>query len=40
VREDLYDAFTKRAVEAFEKRFGITPKIIDVIIGDGSRKIS
>ena len=39
VRNDLYDAFTKRAVEAFEKRFGITPKIIDVVIGDGSRKI-
>ena len=39
VREDLYDAFTKRAVEAFEARFHITPKIIDVIIGDGSRKL-
>ena len=39
VREDLYDAFTKRAVEAFEKRFHITPKIIDVVIGDGSRKL-
>lgn len=39
VREDLYESFTKRAVEAFEKRFGITPKIIDVVIGDGSRKL-
>lgn len=39
VREDLYESFTKRAVEAFEKRFGITPKIIDVVIGDGSRRI-
>ena len=39
VREDLYDAFTRRAVEAFEERFHITPKIIDVVIGDGSRKI-
>ena len=39
VRDDLYDTFTKRAVEAFEERFHITPKIIDVVIGDGSRKV-
>ena len=39
VRDDLYDTFTKRAVEAFEERFHITTKIIDVVIGDGSRKV-
>ncbi|MBO4665820.1 MAG: galactokinase [Paludibacteraceae bacterium] len=39
VRDDKYEAFTKRAVEAFKERFSITPKIIDVVIGDGSRKI-
>ena len=39
VRDDKYEAFTKRAVEAFKERFNITPKIIDVVIGDGSRKI-
>ena len=40
VRNELYEAFTKRAVEAFEERFHITPKIIDVVIGDGSRKLN
>lgn len=40
VRNELYEAFTKRAVEAFEQRFHITPKIIDVVIGDGSRKLN
>ena len=40
VKDELYKAFTKRAVEAFEERFHITPKIIDVVIGDGSRKLN
>ncbi len=40
VKDELYKAFTKRAVEAFEQRFHITPKIIDVVIGDGSRKLN
>ena len=39
VKDELYDAFTQRAVEAFEERFHITPKIIDVVIGDGSRRL-
>lgn len=39
VKDELYETFTKRAVEAFEQRFHITPKIIDVVIGDGSRRI-
>ena len=39
VKDELYDAFTARAVEAFEQRYGHKPVIIDVVIGDGSRKI-
>ena len=39
VKDELYEAFTKRAVDTFEQRFHITPKIIDVVIGDGSRRI-
>ena len=39
VKEELYEPFVHRAIEAFEQRFSITPKIIDVIIGDGSRKL-
>lgn len=40
VKDELYDAFTKRAIEAFEARYGHQPVIIDVVIGDGSRKVS
>ena len=39
VKDDLYESFTKRAVEAFEAKYGHKPVIIDVVIGDGSRKI-
>lgn len=39
VKDELYDAFTKRAVEAFEAKYGHKPIIIDVVIGDGSRRI-
>ena len=39
VKDELYAAFTKRAVEAFEAKYGHKPIIIDVVIGDGSRKI-
>ena len=40
VKDELYDAFTKRAIEAFEAKYGHQPVIIDVVIGDGSRKVS
>lgn len=39
VKDELYDAFVKRVTEAYEAKYKITPKIIDVVIGDGSRKI-
>ncbi len=39
VKEELYDAFTHRAVEAFKAKYNVEPKIIDVVIGDGSRRI-
>ena len=39
VKDELYDAFTKRVVEAFEQKYGHKPVIIDVVIGDGSRRI-
>ena len=39
VKDELYDAFTTRAVQAFKEKYNVTPKIIDVVIGDGSRKI-
>ena len=39
VKDELYDIFTSRAVEAFEAKYGHKPVIIPVVIGDGSRKI-
>ena len=39
VKDELYDVFTSRAVEAFEAKYGHKPVIIPVVIGDGSRKI-
>lgn len=39
VKDELYDTFTSRAVEAFEAKYGHKPVIIPVVIGDGSRKI-
>ncbi|MBR6829374.1 MAG: galactokinase [Paludibacteraceae bacterium] len=39
VKDELYDTFTKRAVEAFEAKYGHKPVIIPVVIGDGSRRV-
>ena len=38
VKEELYDAFIKTAVEEFTARFGHAPKVYDVVISDGARK--
>ncbi|MDR3269153.1 MAG: galactokinase [Tannerella sp.] len=40
VKEELYDAFIARAQEAYKAKFGRSPKVYDVVIGDGARKIS
>jgi galactokinase len=39
VKENLHDDFVKKACEAYEKKFGITPKVYDVVIKDGARKL-
>ena len=39
VSEELYDSFIQTAKEKFKAKFGKDPIIIDVEIGDGSRKI-
>jgi galactokinase len=39
VKESLYDNFVQRAVESYKSKFGIEPKIYDVVIGDGARKL-
>ena len=40
VKDELYDGFVKKATEEYEKKFGIKPKVYDVVIKDGARKIS
>lgn len=39
VKDELYDSFIKQAVERYEQKFKITPKIYDVVIKDGARKL-
>ena len=39
VKEELYDAFIKEAVEQFTAKFGHAPKIYNVVISDGARKL-
>jgi galactokinase len=39
VKEEKVQEFIKGATEAYEKKFNIKPKIYDVVIGDGARKL-
>ena len=39
VKEELYDAFIKTAVEKFAEKFGHEPKVYNVVISDGARKL-
>ena len=39
VKEELYDAFIATAKEKFNVRFGHEPKVYDVVISDGARKL-
>ncbi|MCH5181846.1 MAG: galactokinase [Prevotellaceae bacterium] len=39
VADELYANFCKTAVEKFKEKYGKEPVIIDVVIGDGARKI-
>lgn len=39
VKEELYDNFINSAIEQFTEKFGHAPKIYDVIISDGARKL-
>lgn len=39
VKDELHDGFIKRATEAYEQKFKIKPKVYDVVIKDGARKL-
>lgn len=40
VMDDKYDSFIATAKEKFAKKFGHEPRVIDVVISDGARKLS
>lgn len=39
VKKELYEPFIAAAVEQFGEKFGHKPKVIDVVISDGARKV-
>ncbi len=39
VKDELYDRFIETAVEKFKEQFGHEPKIYNVVISDGARKL-
>lgn len=39
VKEELYDLFIENAKEKFKKKFGYEPKVYNVVISDGARRI-
>lgn len=39
VKEELYDNFVSAAISQFTEKFGHAPKIYDVVISDGARKL-
>ncbi|MBQ9887935.1 MAG: galactokinase [Bacteroidales bacterium] len=39
VKKELYDAFIKEATTSFEEKFGHAPKVYDVVISDGARRV-
>ena len=39
VKDELYDSFIAEAKKQFEARFGHAPKIYDVVISDGARRL-
>jgi galactokinase len=39
VKEELYDGFVKEAFSTYKEKFGYEPKLYDVVISDGARKV-
>lgn len=39
VKNELHDGFIARAIEAFKEKFGHEPKVYDVVISNGARKL-
>ncbi|MDR1763460.1 MAG: galactokinase [Dysgonamonadaceae bacterium] len=39
VKNELYDEFVRKTIAAYEQEFNIKPKVYDVVIKDGARKL-
>ena len=39
VKDELYDTFVDAAVAQFTEKFGHAPKVYNVVISDGARKL-
>ena len=39
VKEELYDTFIQNAKDKFKEKFGRSPKVYDVVISDGARRL-
>ena len=40
VRDDIHDSFVETAVARFNEKYGHEPRIYDVVISDGARKVA
>ena len=40
VKADKYDAFVEKAFAEYTKKFGHAPKLYDVVISDGARRLA
>ena len=40
VKDELHDAFIKEAFDSYTKKFGHEPKVYEVVISDGARKLA
>ncbi|KAA6306431.1 Galactokinase, partial [termite gut metagenome] len=40
VKDELYDSFVNKTVEAYKAKYEKSPKVYDVVISDGSRKLA
>ena len=40
VKKELYEAFVETAKNKYKERYGVSPLVYDVVIGDGARKLT
>ena len=40
VKDELYDSFIETTTAAFKEKFGREPKVYDIVISDGARRLA